>query len=134
MSNHLPRLKGEMHFNTVAWTQTSLSSATFFRNDRPEQLPKEFANLNRDWDAKKASSNVRKHGVSFPEAGTVFGDPMALTFDDPDHSIGERRFLTFGVTRTNKFLIVCHTEEAGVTRIISAREMNKQERKIYEEG
>ena len=90
--------------------------------------------MNLDWDAKKASSNVRKHGVSFPEAGTVFGDPMALTFDDPDHSIGERRFLTFGVTRTDKFLIVCHTEVAGVTRIISAREMNKQERKIYEEG
>jgi uncharacterized DUF497 family protein len=58
---------------------------------------------------------------------------MALTFDDPDHSIGERRFLTFGVTTTGKFLIVCHTEEAGVTRIISARQMNKRERSIYEE-
>jgi uncharacterized DUF497 family protein len=87
-----------------------------------------------NWDTKKAASNLRKHGVSFQEAGTVFGDPMALTFDDPDHSIGERRLLTFGVTRTAKFLIVCHTEEAGVTRIISARQMNKRERKIYEEG
>jgi uncharacterized DUF497 family protein len=87
-----------------------------------------------DWDPKKAASNLRKHGVSFQEAGTVFGDPMALTFDDPDHSIGERRFLTFGVARTAKFLIVCHTEVVGVTRIISARQMNKYERKIYEEG
>jgi uncharacterized DUF497 family protein len=87
-----------------------------------------------DWDTRKAAANLRKHGVSFQEAGTVFGDPMALTFDDPDHSVGERRLLTFSVTRTSKFLIVCHTEEAGVTRIISAREMNKRERKIYEEG
>lgn len=87
-----------------------------------------------DWDTRKAAANFRKHGVSFQEAGTVFGDPMALTFDDPDHSVAERRFLTFGVTRTSKFLIVCHTEEAGVTRIISAREMNKRERRIYEEG
>jgi uncharacterized DUF497 family protein len=87
-----------------------------------------------DWDIKKAAASLRKHGVSFQEAGTVFGDPMALTFDDPDHSVGERRLLTFGVTRTSKLLIVCHAEEAGVTRIISAREMNKRERRIYEEG
>ncbi len=59
---------------------------------------------------------------------------MALTFDDPDHSIGERRFLTFGIARTEKFVIISHTEEAGVTRIISARAMNKHERKIYEDG
>ncbi len=85
-----------------------------------------------DWDAKKAASNVRKHSVSFEEAGTVFGDPMALTFDDPDHSTGEMRFLTFGVTRTNKFVIVSYTERQDVTRIISARKMSKQERDIYE--
>ncbi|WP_132975537.1 BrnT family toxin [Thiobaca trueperi] len=85
-----------------------------------------------DWDAKKAASNVRKHSVSFEEAGTVFGDPMALTFDDPDHSTGEMRFLTFGVTRTHKFVIVSYTERQGVTRIISARKMSKQERDIYE--
>jgi uncharacterized DUF497 family protein len=85
-----------------------------------------------DWDAKKAASNVRKHSVSFEEAGTVFGDPMALTFDDPDHSTGEMRFLTFGVTRTNKFVIVSYTERQDVTRIISARIMSKQERDIYE--
>ncbi|SDX25619.1 BrnT family toxin [Thiocapsa roseopersicina] len=80
-----------------------------------------------DWDARKAVSNLRKHGVSFQEAGTVFGDPMALTFDDPDHSTGESRFLTFGVSRTGKFLIVCHVERASDTRIISARKMNKHD-------
>ena len=85
-----------------------------------------------DWDTKKAASNVRKHSVSFEEAGTVFGDPMALTFDDTDHSTGEMRFLTFGVTITNKFVIVSYTERQDVTRIISARKMSKQERDIYE--
>lgn len=85
-----------------------------------------------NWDAKKAASNLRKHGVSFEEAGTVFGDPVALTFDGPDHSTGEMRFLTFGVTRTNMFVIVSYTERQGVTRIISARKMSKQERDIYE--
>ena len=87
-----------------------------------------------EWDSKKATENIQKHGVAFQEAATVFGDPLAITFDDPDHSIGERRFLTFGVARTARFLIVCHTEDPGVTRIISARQMNKRERKIYEEG
>ncbi|MCF7993396.1 MAG: BrnT family toxin [Chromatiaceae bacterium] len=87
-----------------------------------------------EWDARKAAFNLRKHGVSFEEAGTVFGDPMALTFDDPDHSIGEMRFLTFGLTRTDKLLIVSHTERHGVTRIISARKMSPQERVIYENG
>jgi uncharacterized protein len=87
-----------------------------------------------DWDARKAVSNLRKHGISFQEAGTVFGDPMALTFDDPDHSTGERRFLTFGVSRTGKFVIVCHVDRGSDTRIISARKMNKHEKRIYEEG
>ncbi|MBK8640345.1 MAG: BrnT family toxin [Chromatiaceae bacterium] len=87
-----------------------------------------------DWDPNKAAANLRKHGVSFQEAATVFGDPMALSFDDPDHSTGERRFLTFGLTRTEKWVIVSHTEEGGITRVISARTMNKRERKIYEEG
>ena len=85
-----------------------------------------------EWDTKKAISNMQKHSISFEEAGTVFGYPMALTFDDPDHSTGEMRFLTFGLTRTNKFVIVSYTERQGVTRIISARKMSKQERDIYE--
>lgn len=87
-----------------------------------------------DWDSSKATANLQKHGVSFEEAGTVFGDPMALTFDDPDHSTGEQGFLTFGVSRAHKFLIVSYTERDVVTRIISARKMSRQERDIYENG
>jgi uncharacterized DUF497 family protein len=90
--------------------------------------------VNLNWDPKKAVSNLRRHRVSFEEAGTVFGDPMALTFNDPDHSTEEMRFLTFGMTRTDKLLIVSYTERQGVTRIISARKMSKQERDIYENG
>ena len=85
-----------------------------------------------EWDNQKAVSNLKKHGVSFSEAASVFGDPLALTFDDPDHSIGEYRLLTFGVTRTGKLVIVSHTERKGLMRIISARIMQKHERDIYE--
>jgi uncharacterized protein len=86
------------------------------------------------WDSKKATKNLKKHKISFQEAATVFGDPLAITFDDPDYSFEEQRFLTFGTARTGKFLIVSHTEEKNAIRIISARLMNKKERKIYEEG
>ena len=87
-----------------------------------------------DWEPSKAAANLRKRGVSFQEAGTVFGDPMALTFDDPDHSLGEARFLTFGISRAHKLLIFSYTERGDVTRIISARKMSRQERDIYENG
>lgn len=86
------------------------------------------------WDDRKAASNLKKHGVSFREAASVFGDPLALTFDDPDHSIGEHRLLTFGTTRTGKLDIVSHTERDGSMRIVSARLMQKREREIYEKG
>jgi len=87
-----------------------------------------------EWDKRKAASNLKKHSVSFREAASVFGDPLAITFDDPDHSIGEYRLLTFGATRTGKLVIVSHTERNGLTRIISARLMQKHERDIYEKG
>jgi len=88
-----------------------------------------------DWDQEKAQTNLKKHGISFQEAASAFGDPLALTFDDPDHSIGEHRLLTFGVTKTGKWVIVSHTEKHNaILRIISARPMNKYERKIYENG
>jgi len=87
-----------------------------------------------EWDTKKARANFGKHGVSFAEAGSVFGDPLAITFDDPDHSIAEPRLLTFGPTRTGKRVIGSHPERSGLTRIISACLMTKEERKIYEEG
>ena len=86
-----------------------------------------------EWDHKKASGNKR-HSVSFHEAATVFGDLLAVTFADPDHSEGEHRFLTFGVSGSGRLLVVSHTERAKRMRIISAREVNQYERKIYEEG
>jgi len=77
---------------------------------------------------------VRKHGVSFEEAATVFRDVLSATGSDPDHSVGEFRFVTFGMSKQGRLLVVSHTEEGDIIRIISARLATKQERKIYEEG
>ncbi|KKO19573.1 MAG: BrnT family toxin [Candidatus Brocadia sp.] len=85
-----------------------------------------------EWDPNKANANLKKHGISFHEASTVFGDPLALTFNDPDHSIGEHRFLPFGYSGMGQLMVVVHTERHGKTRIISARCATRQERKIYE--
>jgi len=87
-----------------------------------------------EWDPDKSKANLKKHRISFHEASTVFGDPLAITFNDPDHSIREHRFLTFGYSRMNQLLVVVHTERRGKIRVISARRATKQERKIYEEG
>ena len=87
-----------------------------------------------EWDKNKADLNLKKHGISFHEAATVFGDPLAITFNDPDHSVGEYRFITFGLSRFNNLLVVSHANRGKKIRIISARKMTKQERKIYEEG
>jgi hypothetical protein len=87
-----------------------------------------------EWDPKKALSNVRDHGVAFEEASTVFGDPLAVTFPDPDHSVGEHRFLTFGHSQQGRLLVVSHTERQGLAHIISARRVERAERRIYEEG
>ena len=86
-----------------------------------------------EWDPEKASSNVRKHGVTFNEAATAFGDPLAITFADPDHSMDENRYLTFGISRLDRLLVVSHTERRGRVRIINARLMTRQERRIYEQ-
>jgi len=87
-----------------------------------------------DWDERKATANTKKHGASFHEAATVFGDPLAITFADPDHSENEHRFLTFGLSESSRLLVVAHTDRDGKVRIISARLMTRHERKIYEEG
>ena len=86
------------------------------------------------WDPKKAASNLRDHRVTFEEASSVFGDALAITFDDPDHSEGESCLLTFGLSEQGRFLVVSHTERRGLVRIISARRATRAERKIYEEG
>jgi uncharacterized DUF497 family protein len=87
-----------------------------------------------EWDPKKAAANLKKHGVSFQEAATVFGDPLAITFQDPDHSEGEERQLTFGLSLQRRLIVVSHTGRNDLTRIISARPMKRKERVIYEEG
>ena len=84
------------------------------------------------WDPSKAASNLTKHGVSFDEAGTVFGDPLAVTIPDPDHSIEEDRFLTTGLSRAQRLLVVSHVYRLRSIRIIMARDANSKERKQYE--
>lgn len=84
------------------------------------------------WDAEKAASNQSKHGVFFEEAVTVFADPLATTISDPDHSLGEFRFLTIGQSNRYRLLVVSHTERAGQVRLISARLATRQERRSYE--
>ena len=87
-----------------------------------------------EWNPRKARLNLRKHEVSFEEAATVLSDPMAVTGADPDHSVDEDRYITFGVSTRGRLLVVAHTEEGETIRIISARLASKGERKIYEEG
>jgi uncharacterized protein len=87
-----------------------------------------------EWDPKKASRNINKHKVTFQEAATVFGDPLAISFPDPDHSIEEERQLTFGQSLQRRLIVVSHTKRGARTRIINARLMDRNERVIYEEG
>jgi uncharacterized DUF497 family protein len=87
-----------------------------------------------EWDTEKAPSNLAKHGVSFQEAATIFGNPLAITFADTDHSESEDRFLTFGRSGEGHLLVVSHTDRANRTRIISALPPTRKETKIYESG
>lgn len=84
------------------------------------------------WFEHKARANALKHGVSFAEATTVFGDPLAATVPDPDHSDLEFRFVTMGLSSRGRLLVVSHTEEGLVFRLISAREASKHEKTRYE--
>lgn len=86
-----------------------------------------------EWDPEKAAANLDKHGISFHEAATVFGDPLSTTFPEPDHSEGERRFLTIGASTSSTLLVVAHTEQDDTIRVISARRATPHERKFYEE-
>jgi uncharacterized protein len=95
-----------------------------------------------EWDNNKAITNLQKHGVSFAEAATVFGDPLSITFPDPDHSINESRFVTIGLSIAGKIIILSHTDRGDEAppplrdriRIISARKTTRKEQKFYEEG
>ena len=87
-----------------------------------------------EWDARKAGENLRKHGVSFDEASSVFDDPLGISYPDPDHSDDERRFVTFGHSSSSRLLVVSHTERGDTWRIINARPATRSEQIIYEEG
>ena len=90
--------------------------------------------MNFEWDPAKARINRRKHRVTFEEAATVYGDALALTYPDPDHSISEQRFITVGMSSARRVLIVAHAERGESIRIISARKATQSERKQYEEN
>jgi len=85
-----------------------------------------------EWGREKAAANLKKHKVSFDEAVTVFYDPLAATFDDPEHSHGEGRYLTIGYSSQGRLLVVCHTERRGAVRLINARRATVHERKRHE--
>lgn len=87
-----------------------------------------------EWDPAKAAANLVKHGVSFEEAASVFQEPLAYTFPDPDHSVGESRHITFGLSYAGRVLVVSSTERPGGLRVISARKATRHERGIYEQG
>ncbi len=88
--------------------------------------------LRFEWNHKKALLNIRKHGITFEEASTIFGDFLSLTIPDPYHSIGEDRFVTIGTSSKGRILVVVHTDRYDVIRIISARKAEKNERNQYE--
>jgi uncharacterized protein len=87
-----------------------------------------------EWDQSKAASNVKKHGVSFEEAKTVFDNPLAAIFDDEAHSVGEQREIIIGHSQRNRLLLIAFTERSGNVRIISARLATRQEREDYEQN
>jgi uncharacterized DUF497 family protein len=88
--------------------------------------------LRFEWDKLKADSNLKKHGVSFQEATSVFADILSITIPDPDHSSSEARFLDLGLSHRNRLLVVSYTERGEVIRIISARRASRSERNVYE--
>ena len=85
-----------------------------------------------EWDLNKAKKNLQKHRVSFSEAATIFSDGLSITIYDPDHSDQEDRLITIGTSGAGRFLMVAHTDRGDRTRIISARELTRKERKAYE--
>lgn len=89
--------------------------------------------LTFEWDKTKAETNLKKHGVSFDEAASAFGDTLSLAIPDPDHSAEEDRLILLGMSQRGRMLVVCHTERGDNIRIFSARLATRGERKTYEE-
>jgi uncharacterized DUF497 family protein len=86
-----------------------------------------------EWDRRKAVENWRKHGVTFEDAMTTFGDPFGILRPDPDHSAGELRYLVLGMSNRRQLLVVAFAERPPRTRLISARRATRRERRKYEE-
>jgi uncharacterized DUF497 family protein len=90
--------------------------------------------LTFEWDSEKDRRNIEKHGVSFSEASTVLADPLTITIGDPEHSAGEERFITVGLSYRQRLLVVAHRDDGDRIRIITARVGTRRERRDYEEG
>ena len=90
--------------------------------------------LNFEWDFDKAKANLKKHGVSFDEATTVFIDPFSMTKSDPDHSVDEQRYIDIGRSDEGRVLLVVYSERGTNIRIISCRKVTNSERKLYEKN
>jgi uncharacterized DUF497 family protein len=90
--------------------------------------------LQFEWNGRKAQTNKKKHGVTFEEASTIFGDLLSITIADPVHSIGEGRFITIGRSINEKLIVVVYTDRDDIVRIISARKATKNEKRQYEQG
>jgi uncharacterized DUF497 family protein len=89
--------------------------------------------MNFEWESEKAAENLKRHGVSFEEAATAFGDPLSITIDDPDHSEAEDRFILLGMTFRARLVVVVHTDRGENVRLISARIPTRRERESYEQ-
>ena len=86
-----------------------------------------------EWDEEKAETNLKKHRIGLEEAKSVFGDPLSITIDDPDHSKEEQRYLDIGTSIRRRILVVIYTERGNKIRIISCRKATPAERRKYEE-
>jgi len=90
--------------------------------------------MNFEWGEEKATANLKKHGIGFDEAATVFGDPFSITMPDPDHSVNEQRYVDIGSSDKGRVLVVAYTQCGSSIRIISCRKATPSERRFYEEG
>ena len=90
--------------------------------------------LTFEWDENKSKHNLKKHGIDFEEAKTIFNDPFAITIDDPDHSVEEVRFLDIGFSSKGRILVAWYTEKNDNIQIIGCRKAIRSERKMHEKG
>jgi uncharacterized DUF497 family protein len=93
-----------------------------------------MADIRLIWDLAKAAANMKKHGVPFDEAATVFDDPMLITVIDDEHSADEERYVTIGFSRSGRLLMLAHADRENLVRIISARKATKREEQFYAEA